>query len=393
MNRLLFLTSVTFSHMGGMEIYNDQLASALGAQLNGQVYMLPVNDRTPVKTPGADYQLLSLGLLHQLPSHTLRDHLLYRGARWLASRAIASHHLDFILCGHVHLLPLAAELSRLHQLPYAIIGHGIEMWSALAPAKVEALRHAEWGIAVSRFTAEKMAEKGLARHKISILPPHVDTHFFVMDKGLGKSLRQKRGWNGKKVLLTVGRLAADERYKGHDTVIQALRLALPAQPDLLYVIAGDGDDRPRLEALTADYGLQDHVQFLGYVPEEDKVALYNACDVFIMVSQANERDNRWVGEGFGIVFLEANACGKAVIGPDVGGALDAIEDGVSGLLVSPDDVSAVSRAILALAGDPVLCRQLGEQGRQRAERRFSLEMLNHQVGELLHELFQRTVAV
>jgi phosphatidylinositol alpha-1,6-mannosyltransferase len=163
------------------------------------------------------------------------------------------------------------------------------------------------------------------------------------------------------VVLTVGRRV--ER-PGHDLVIRALT-ALEEQ-SVRYVIAGTGPEEGRLRRLVEALGVRDRVLFTGHVPDEDLPGLYAACDVFVMPSRAlGARDGI---EGFGTVFLEAGACAKPVIGGWSGGVSEAVEDGVTGLLVDPHDPEALAEALRRLLRDPELRRRMGEAGRTRAER-------------------------
>ena len=173
-----------------------------------------------------------------------------------------------------------------------------------------------------------------APEKVKVLPNTVDERFHPGPKPA--ELISHYGLTGKTVLLTVSRLAAAERYKGHDRVIQALARLLPAHPDLVYVIAGDGDDRSHLEALATEAGVRDSVRFVGHVPDEDLPALYRAADVFVMPS---------TGEGFGIVFLQAFASGVPVIGGAGDGSRGPLTDGEDGALVSSCVADGVARAI------------------------------------------------
>ena len=168
------------------------------------------------------------------------------------------------------------------------------------------------------------------------------------------------------VVLTAARLM--ER-KGVDTVIRALPEVLRASPTAVYLVAGTGADEARLRRLTEELGLKSRVRFLGDASHEALVNYYHACDVFVMPNRGVEETGET--ETFGVVFLEANACGKPVIGGRVGGVLDAIEDGESGLLVDPTDVQAVATAIVRFLNDPEYARQVGERGRRRARERFS----------------------
>ena len=136
--------------------------------------------------------------------------------------------------------------------------------------------------------------------------------------------------------MTVSRLASSERYKGNDRVIRALPQVLLKHPETIYVIVGDGDDRPRLEALAAEVGVTEKVRFVGQVKPEELPDHFRLADVFVMPS---------TGEGFGIVFLEAMATGIPVIGGNRDGSLDPLADGVLGRAVDPDNGEELTSAI------------------------------------------------
>ncbi|HTY08051.1 MAG TPA: glycosyltransferase, partial [Candidatus Edwardsbacteria bacterium] len=144
--------------------------------------------------------------------------------------------------------------------------------------------------------------------------------------------------------------------------------ALPAIsatcPDLRYVVVGEGPDLPRLRSLAGELGVLDRVTFTGRLDDAAVVALYHACDLFLMPSRTTlEPPNV---EGFGISFLEAAACGKPVIGGRSGGIPDAVIDGITGLLVDPNDPRQIAAAALAVLRDPGYARSLGKAGRERA---------------------------
>jgi phosphatidyl-myo-inositol dimannoside synthase len=140
----------------------------------------------------------------------------------------------------------------------------------------------------------------------------------------------------------VGRLSAGEKYKGHEQIFAALPALRARFPTLVHVVAGDGDDRARLEQrareLAGDGGT---VRFLGFVPEEDLPDLYRVADLYVMPSSQ---------EGFGIVYLEAAACGLKVVGGKGGGSGDAVPDERIGVLVEPSDETALVEAIVRLLG-------------------------------------------
>jgi glycosyltransferase involved in cell wall biosynthesis len=151
------------------------------------------------------------------------------------------------------------------------------------------------------------------------------------------------------VILTVSRLDSSEKYKGYDTVLKALPAVLQSIPDVRYLIVGKGDDRSRIERIIAESGLESCVTVAGDIADEELCDHYNLCDVFAMPSK---------GEGFGIVFLEAMACGKPVLAGNKDGSVDALRCGELGVLVDPDNVdeiaSALTRMLNATYPHPVI---------------------------------------
>jgi phosphatidylinositol alpha-1,6-mannosyltransferase len=170
--------------------------------------------------------------------------------------------------------------------------------------------------------------------RVKVLPNTVDPRYQPGPKP--GYLLERYATGGAKVLLTVSRLASSDRYKGHDRVIGALPRILLDHPETIYIIVGDGDDRPRLEALTVEYGVAEKVRFAGQVAPEELPDHFRLADVLVMPS---------TGEGFGIVFLEAIATGISVIGGNRDGSLDPLADGVLGRAVDPDDPEELALAI------------------------------------------------
>ncbi len=221
-------------------------------------------------------------------------------------------------------------------------------------------------IANSVFTKSLVTGHGLASaDKVSVSTPAVDTEIFDPARGDG-GIREKYGIKGeRKMILTVSRLAA---RKGHENVLAALSDAVKFCQEITYVIVGEGPMRGQLEALVAEKGLEKNVIFAGEMPPEELVFFYNACDIFIMTPRHIKEEGDV--EGFGIVFLEANACGKPVIAGKSGGVIEAVVDGETGFLVEPKDINGIRDAMLKLLNDEDLCRRLGERGRERVLREF-----------------------
>lgn len=183
-------------------------------------------------------------------------------------------------------------------------------------------------------------------------------------------------------VLCLGRLVS---RKGFDTVIQAMPRVRRAVPGARLVVCGDGPDRDRLEGLAESHGLNSAVMFPGYVPEQEKREYLHACDVFAMPSREEEGGNI---EGFGIVYLEAAACGKPSIAAETGGVPEAVLHEETGLLVPPDDPDALADAIVKLLKDDELRQRLGRAARRRVEQELNWTSIARRVHGILEEVAQ-----
>ncbi len=247
---------------------------------------------------------------------------------------------DIIFCGHLFMAPLAMIVAKLWRKPFWLQIHGIEAWDQPSYIIHRTAEEADLVTAVSRYTRRRfLSWANVAPHTVKVLPNMVDGHRFSPGPK-PKYLLKRHKLEGKKVLLTVGRLSRHERYKGHDKVIHVLPQLRQKLSNVVYVIAGDGDDRPHLERLAASYGVSDDVRFLGQVPGRELPDLFRMADLFIMPS---------AGEGFGIVFLQAIATGLPTVAADRGGSADPLRDGEYGYLIETD---GVREAILTALREP-----------------------------------------
>jgi phosphatidylinositol alpha-1,6-mannosyltransferase len=222
---------------------------------------------------------------------------------------------------------------------------------------------ADFVIANSDHTRSLVRRLGVPESRVHVVRPGVDIDRFR--PGIGASaLRAEFAPHRELILLSVGRL---QRRKGHDLVLDALAKLDPAVAPLKYVIVGDGAERNALEARIAAAGLRSRVRLVGGVSDEDLPAYFAACDIFLMPNRVDGVDL----EGFGIVFLEAAASGKPVIGGMTGGVPEAVERGVTGLLVRGDDADELAAAITVLASSPELRARMGAAGRDRVVREFT----------------------
>lgn len=260
--------------------------------------------------------------------------------------------------------------------PYGIVVHGAEVTVAaharlgrLAMAKV--LRGAELVVAAGSFPAAE-AER-VARRALPVVevPPGVDPkRFRPIDGDESRKIRQRFGLPpGGPLIVSLSRLVP---RKGMDVLIEASARLAPEFPELTVAIGGSGRDRSRLERLVRSTGAP--VRFLGRVDDDDLAGLYASADVFAMLCR-----NRWGGleqEGFGIVFLEAAACGVAQIAGRSGGSADAVEDGETGIVVeAPGSVGDTTAALRRLLIDPDVRTRLGDQARTRANDVFAYDVL------------------
>jgi phosphatidylinositol alpha-1,6-mannosyltransferase len=248
------------------------------------------------------------------------------------------------------------------------------------------LREAAVVITISNYTKKVLLKLGVDPSKIVIVSPGVNPNRFNPSINPIKVVK-KHSIKGKKVILTVGRLAGQERYKGQDMVIRAMPKIVAQLPDTIYILVGDGEDRPRLKKLVQELKLEDIVIFAGQVSNEELPSYYSACDAFVMCSREIQNEYRQKKtEGFGIVFLEASACGKPVIGGRSGGIEDAVIDGETGILVDPNNIDEIAETVIKLLTGDTLAQRLGRQGRDRVVNELSWDKVAAKIGEVVHNL-------
>lgn len=285
---------------------------------------------------------------------------------------------DLIVCSHVVTAPAALVTRWVLRIPYVVFTHAYEIRRRRKRRLVGlVLRGAALVLANSRFTEVSVFKYGVSPERVRILRPGVDADRFtpVPKTDGGTVMRTLR------TLLSVSRL--NERYKGHDTVIRALPIIKAKCPDVRYVVAGDGPLRNYLVKLAVSLGVEHDVEFLGEVSDAALPDLYRSCDVFVQISR--ESLSGGGAEGFGIVCLEAAASGKPVVAGRSGGLPDAVCDGVTGILVDPNDLSEVASAIVSVLLDPELAQRLGQQGRDRVLEGFTWDRMAEEARRLFAE--------
>lgn len=228
--------------------------------------------------------------------------------------------------------------------------------------KAKYLSRCDAVVAVSNFTRQALIERlDVDPRKIELIFNGVALDRFTVQEP-SEELIARYGLGDRLVLLTVGRLI--ER-KGIDRMLQAMPLVIKQYSNVHYLVVGLGSYRSDLESLAEELGVTEHVTFTGAVDDSQLVAHYALCDIFVMPNRELENGDT---EGFGLVFLEANACGKPVIAGRAGGAVDAVKDGYNGLLVDPNDVEDIAGAICRLLGDSALHERLKAGGLEWARK-------------------------
>jgi len=261
----------------------------------------------------------------------------------------------------VSLIPLRWRYgNRLKIICYA---HGEEVTACCSSRQLRFLMHrgnaiVDRMLANSRYTASVLADH-INPDKVHVVNPGVEFSEFENAQQAGAQWRASHGLTHKLIVLTLGRL--DPR-KNHTAVLEATARLAPKFPDLVYVLAGQGREMEQLRTQAAQLGVKDRVIFTGSVDAATRLALYGGCDVFAMPAIQDGTDV----EGFGMVFLEAGACGKPTIAGSTGGQSDAVIDEKTGLIVDGTDRSAVVTALDRLLSDKDLRLRLGKAGRDNA---------------------------
>ena len=357
--RVLALVTDGLGESGGIARFNADLVEALAASRRvREVALVPRFGRSDVAMPAKVQQIAP------------------RSSRMLwaiqSIRSAIEDRPEVVFCGHVHAVVPAAGLARLRGSRLWVHVHGIEGWTPRGTVAGRCLEQAHLVTTASRYTRRRLLEwSRLAPEQVRVLPNTVRQEFKPRPRPA--DLVRRYGLEGRRVILTVGRLSSAERYKGHDRIIAALSDVARQCVPLAYLIVGVGDDRPRLAALAQRMGVGPLVVFAGHVGETELPDHYALGDVYAMPS---------TGEGFGIVFLEAAASGLPVIGGNRDGSVDALADGRIGRPIDPESPGELRSALVA-----ALARTEAIPGRERESvARFRPENFTRHVDDLLHEL-------
>ncbi len=271
-------------------------------------------------------------------------------------------------------------LKRWLGLPYLCYVHGEEITCTTASRELRWLARrvvagAEALVANCRNTAAIARDLWGARpEQVRVLNPGVDTQKF-RPAALDAAARARLGWGARPVVLTVGRL---QKRKGHDVMIRALDRVRRELPDVLYAVLGAGEEEGPLRELVGGLGLNGHVQFLGECGDDGLVTAYQQCDLFVLPNRQVGRDI----EGFGMVLLEAQACGKPVLAGASGGTAETMKIPDTGRVLSCDGPDELAPAVAELLTDPDRRARMGRAARAWAVERFDWSSLARQAAEV-----------
>ncbi|MEE3718388.1 glycosyltransferase [Tumidithrix elongata RA019] len=300
--------------------------------------------------PTADYQIF-LKNDRAIPSNTTylpQTHFHSAGhwISWLKTPVFAIQLLigglwsrpDLIIATHLNFAIVAAWLNRFTGTPYWVVAHGVEAWNIKNSRVIQALHRADRILSVSKFTRDRLLQShNFHPDRVTILPNTFDPERLRIAPKPSHLLEKYRLQPQQKIILTVSRLIDSEQYKGYQQVLLAMPQIRRTIPNVHYMIVGTGKDSDRILSLIHQLELQDCVTLTGFIPDAELCDYYNLCDVFAMPSKR---------EGFGIVYLEALACGKPTLGGNQDGAVDALRQGELGALVDPDNLTEIAETLV-----------------------------------------------
>lgn len=324
--RILYLLTDGFGGHGGIALYNRDMLKALAD--------------APRVTAISAVPRIAAPFTESLPAKVRW----YAGAGASASAFVARAFRealrlrpgDLIYCAHLNLLPLAAALKIVTGARLALAIYGTESWTRGSRSQTLGLRVTDSVVSISAFTLDRFVGwSGYPRDRTTLLPNAIDLARYG-DAPRRAGLVERYRLAGHKTLLILGRMHPTERQKGFDELLQALPAIRRETPGAVAILAGDGGDRARLEALAGKLGIADAVRFTGLVDEAEKADLYRLADAYVMPSYQ---------EGFGFVHLEAMACGTPVVASNADGAREAVRKGALGVLIDPHDRADIVRGV------------------------------------------------
>ena len=329
--KVLLLTTDAYGANGGIALYNRDVVDALASMHEVEEIVVIVRNM-PWEAIGVP------------PKARLRTASIGGKTRFIKTALqAAGKTYGLVICGHIHLLPLAAILNQLVRAPLVLMVYGIEVWQPPNRLARHWLKFVDAVWSISAITTERMNHwAALPAARYVQLPNAIHPDRYGMAPR-NAELQSRHRLVGARVIMTLARLPAMERYKGVDEVLEAMPALLKTIPHLKYLVCGEGNDRPRLMQKAQALGVAGSVVFVGMLTEADKADYLRLADAFVMPSR---------GEGFGFVFLEALACGVPVVGSQLDGSREALRNGELGELADPNDLAMVTACILLALAKP-----------------------------------------
>ncbi len=383
--RILLLSWNYPPRLGGIENVIGHLSRRL-VRWGDQLVVLTSYSQGVKNTPGNNPRIL------RAPSPGLAPFLLYCLVRGVG--ILCGLRPDVILCGSLVTLPVGWILARLRHTPLVVIVYGSDVLQgnrALQAVIHWWLHRADRIVAISRATRDLLLKRNVPPERIAVIPPGIDLQEWEEAPSIAARRRWNHAWEGRHVILSVGRLV---RRKGFvELVREVMPQVVRRHPEVLLLIVGSDPDsslihRERISdeirAAVKELGLEQHVRLLGRVPDDDLRVLMMRSELFVLPVRSVPGDM----EGFGIVFLEAALAGVPSVSTRVGGVPDAVEHGVTGWLVAPQDINGFSEAVCRLLDDDGERKRLGEAARKRVQERFNWDTLARAYHDTLLELTQ-----
>ena len=374
----ILLTGFHFDTIGGLEIVSANIATCL-AECGHDVQCAAVHGTRGLDKAG-------VRIVGLLPKSRLLRAIAVRNSRLYPKRTLRKliAWADVVIACHCHTLPLVFECRTpgARRPPVVAWLHGREVWGKCGEQMAGALKQVSRLVAVSHYTGDTVAKLLGTGFQPTVIHNSIDTDFFhpCAPQDINRM-----------TVLTVGRHAEGTEHKGYDMLIDAVALLRRRSPavSLSLRISGDGPRLSALRARAAGHGIGDHVEFTGAVSRSELRRLYATCDLFAFPSRLNRRGDDIYGEGFGVVNIEAAACGRPVLTSTHGGCPETILDGVTGVLVDPTSVDTVADGLERLFRMTAAERDaMGQRGRQHVLDKFSHATLSQNLTKLLDDLYR-----
>lgn len=369
--KVIALVTDAYGGRGGIALYNRNLLAAVCSH--------PDVDEVVALPRCIAYELEALPRKLRFDVSSAGSKCLYaRSVLGLAGRLDSS---TLVICGHLHLLPFANVLGLRFGCRVLPVVYGIEAWRPTAHGISNALcRRIDSFVSIRKLTADRLKRWArIPNAHFHYLPNCID----LASYGIGPrrpDLVNKYGLAGRTVIMTAGRMDVTEKNKGFDEMLETLPYLRQDIPNVVYLIMGDGNDRPRLQEMAVALGVADHVVFTGYVPEAEKADHYRLADVAAMPGSNEFHDSY----PYRFAFLEPLACGVPVVGSRFDDPSERDDPDAQQLVVqvNPHDPMDIKRGILAA---------MAKRGRgiEPALSKLSYEAFEHRAHAILEEVFAR----